>query len=97
MRGLFALKLGDERLAADCFEEGAARPDLPHRTLALKMWLARSYDLLGKRSSALPLYAYVCERAVYKPLAQAAARGLSGAYRVPNVLPDLYQADAHAY
>lgn len=97
MRGLFALKLGDEKVAASCFEEGSTRPDLPHRTLAQKLWLARAYDLLGKRSQALPLYAYVCERAVYKPLAQAASKGLGHAYRTPTVLPDLFHADAHAY
>lgn len=97
MRGLFALKLGEERLAADCLEEGSSRPDLEHRTLAQKLWLARSYDLLGKRSQALPLYAYVRERSRWRPLAQAAFRGLGRACRAPLILPDLYHADARAY
>lgn len=97
MRGLFALKLGAERLAADCLEEGSSRPDMEHRTLAQKLWLGRSYDLLGKRSQALPLYAYVCERARYRPLAKAAAKGLSRAYQAPLILPDLYHADARVY
>lgn len=96
-RGLFALKLGDERLAAECFEQGASLPDLPHRRLAQRLWLARCLDIMGKRSQALPHYAYVCERAMHKPLAKAASRGLSQACRSPLVAPDLFHAEASGY
>ena len=101
MRGFFCLRAGDARAAAEHFESGIQEPDLPHRTRAQRLWLARSLDALGRRDEALRHYAAVsAAEGAGRPLGAAAERGARAPYRLElarEVLPDLLFGDVYAY
>lgn len=97
LRGLFALKAGDFRKAADSFSAGAELPDIAHRRAAQRLWGARALDRLGRRAEALTLYASVTAERPTAPLFAAAQKGLSRAYTGGRIMPDFLYADAYAY
>ncbi len=101
LRGFFCLRAGDARAAAEHFERGMGEPDLPHRSRAQRLWLARSLDSLGRRSDALKHYAAVAAaEGTGRPLGVAADRGSRVAYRpeqAKDVQPDFLFGDVYAY
>jgi hypothetical protein len=98
MDGLFRMQNQDWKGAAESFEAGASFPDLPHRSATQRYWRGRAMDILGKRSEAVALYNDALAQSTFKPLRQAAEKGLHRPQK-PNrrMIPDLAHADAHAY
>jgi TolA-binding protein len=75
--GLLMLKTGKARDATGMFEKALALPQTSHKQSLGLLWLARSYDLEGKRDQALEKYRAVLQVSPLNPgVKQAAKTGM---------------------
>jgi len=99
--GLILLRTGSPEAAAVMFQKALALPQTPHKQSLGHLWLARAYDLQGKRELALAEYNQVLAVTPLNPeVSKAAEKGLKTPFRksgAAKISVDFGSGDSYGY
>jgi hypothetical protein len=101
LAGLLLLRTGKPEFAAKMFEKALSLPQTSHKESLGHLWLARSYDLQGKREQALEGYEKVLAIYPLNPkVRKAADKGLKKPYKrgeAEKLSVDFGSGDSYSY